>query len=251
MSGYRSGADHFFKFFAINLLSHFVNVTFAFWCVSIRRSFAEASLIANASYTFISLSCGYFIQAQSIPVYLRWTKYIGYVYWGFAGSTSNRVSITKRLLMIEFNDNFFDCPYGDASNPACTAYTGNYVMDQLGIPRSYVATSCLALIGFFVFYILTGWLFLQFLPVQIHFSEQVQSPDEGSGTAEAIIRAKSVEQRPAEVTVRLQDLKLWVDKRGLLKKSRVDLLQGITADFEPGQVNVIMGPSGYQIRVNN
>ena len=251
MSGYRSGANHFFNFFAINLLSHFVNVTFAFWCVSIRRNFAEASLIANASYTFISLSCGYFIQAQSIPVYLRWTKYIGYVYWGFAASTSNGVSIAKSQLMVEFNDNFFDCPFGDASNSACTPYTGNYVMDQLGIPRSYVATGCFALIGFFVFYMLTAWLFLQFLPVQIHFSKQVQSVDEGSRTAEAIIRAKSVDQRPAEVTIRLQDLRLWVDKNALLKKSRVDLLRDITADFEPGQVNVIMGPSGHQIRAHN
>src|SRR5215471_19151122 len=91
MSGYRSGEIHFFIFFAVNLLNQLVNVTFAMWCVSIRRNFAEAALIANASVTFISLSCGYFIQAQSLPVYVRWTKYISYVYWGFAALSSNGI----------------------------------------------------------------------------------------------------------------------------------------------------------------
>ena len=89
MSGYRSGVTYFFVYFAINLLNHFVNVTFAMWCVSLRRNFAEASLIANASLTFISLSCGFFIQAQSLPVYVRWIKYISYVYWGFGALSSN------------------------------------------------------------------------------------------------------------------------------------------------------------------
>lgn len=89
MAGYRSGVGHFFTFFAVNLLNQFVNVSFAMWCVSLRRNFAEASLIANASMTFISLSCGYFIQAASLPVYVRWIKYISYIYWGFAALTSN------------------------------------------------------------------------------------------------------------------------------------------------------------------
>lgn len=97
MSGYRSGGDHFFIFFAVNLLNQFVNVTFAMWCVSIRRNFAEASLIANASLTFISMSCGYFIQAQSLPVYVRWIKYISYVYWGFAALSSNGIPRQNRV----------------------------------------------------------------------------------------------------------------------------------------------------------
>jgi hypothetical protein len=94
MSGYRTGdSSYFFIFFAVNVLNQFVNVTFAMWCVSIRRNFAEASLIANASLTFISLSCGYFIQAASLPVYVRWIKYISYVYWGFAALSSNGISL--------------------------------------------------------------------------------------------------------------------------------------------------------------
>ena len=58
---------------------------------------------------------------------------------------------------------------------------------------------------------------------------------------------KVAEQRPAEITIRVQDLRLWIDKRKMFKRSKVDILQGITVDFEPGKLNVIMGPSGKQM----
>jgi hypothetical protein len=146
--------------------------------------------------------------------------------------------------MIEFHDNFFDCPYGNASSPACTPYSGKFVMDQLGIPRDYVATGCLALMGFVLFYVITSWLFLRLLPVKISLSKRVQSSEKEQGTAEAAASAKAAEQRPAEVTIRVQGLKLWIDKRGLFKRSEVHILQGITVHFEPGKLNIIMGPSG-------
>lgn len=154
----------------------------------------------------------------------------------------------RHRIDVEFHDNFFNCPYGDENSPACTAYTGNFVMDQLGIPRDYVTTASLALMGFALFYMLTAWLFLQFLPVKISFSKQVKSNErENDGTAEAVARAKSAEQRPTEITIRVQDLRLVIDKRNMFKRSKVDILQGITTDFEPGKLNVIMGPSGMAI----
>jgi len=254
MSGYHPGITHFFTFFAVNLLNQFVNVTFAMSCVSLRRNFAEASLIANATMTFLSLSCGYFIQADSMPVYVRWIKYVSFVYWGFAALTSNRSSsvptsncsfVRKADIEIEFNDNFFDCPYGGEQDPSCTVYTGNYVMDQLGIPRNYVTTGCLALVGFILFYLLTSWLILQFLPVRLTFSKQVRTSEKSEGIAESVARAKRAEQRTSNVTIRVRDLRLWLEKRRGGKRRHVDVLQGITVDFEPGKLNVIMGPSGY------
>jgi hypothetical protein len=119
-------------------------------------------------------------------------------------------------------------------------------MDQLGIPRDYITTGCLALVGFIAFYIVTTVLLLQFLPIQISFSKQIKTSEREEGTAEAVARAKSAEQRPAEVTIHLQDLRLWIDKIGL-KRSNKHILQGITCDFEPGKLNVIMGPSGIHL----
>ena len=102
--------------------------------------------------------------------------------------------------------------------------------------------------GFVLFYILTAWLILQFLPVKISFSKQVQSSErKNDGTAEAVERAKCSEQRPAEITIRVQKLSLWIDKRRMFKRFKVNILQGITVDFEPGKLNVIMGPSGLSV----
>jgi hypothetical protein len=145
---------------------------------------------------------------------------------------------------LEFYNNFFDCPSGNQNDPACTPYSGNFIMDQLGIPRDYVTTGCLALCGFVVFYILTTVLILQFLPVHMTFTKQIKRTEQETGAAEAVARAKTAEQRPAEVAIRIQDLRLWINKQGIRKRSLVHILQGVSANFEPGKLNVIMGPSG-------
>lgn len=74
MVGFRPVASQFFIFLAVNILSHYVAITFATVCVAASRNFAGASLIANMGYTIQSLGCGYFVQANQIPVYMRWLK---------------------------------------------------------------------------------------------------------------------------------------------------------------------------------
>jgi ABC-2 type transporter len=245
MSHYRSGnASHFFIFFAVNLLIHFVNVSFAMWCVSLRRNFAEASLIANATFTFVSMACGFFLQVGSLPVYVRWIKYVSYLYWGFGALCSNGTLRRERRVIIEFDDNFFDCPYGGENDPACTAYTGNYVMEQLGIPRRFVMTGCLSLLGFFLFYFITTWLILRFIPVQISFSKKVKSSEREVPPEEPATGTISAEQRSTQITIRMHDLRLWIEKWKWSKRTTFDILQGIRVEFEPGKLNVIMGPSG-------
>jgi ABC-type transport system involved in cytochrome bd biosynthesis fused ATPase/permease subunit len=89
----------------------------------------------------------------------------------------------------------------------------------------------------------TTCLFLQCLPVKISFSRQVRNSGREIAHAEAESRTKTSEQRPAQINVRVQDLRLWIDKL-IFKRSTGNILQGITAEFEPGNLNVIMGPSG-------
>lgn len=74
MAGFRPLASQFFTFFAVTLLSQYIAVTLATLCVAISRNFAGASLIANMAYTIQSLACGYFVQSNQIPVYVRWFK---------------------------------------------------------------------------------------------------------------------------------------------------------------------------------
>lgn len=78
MANFERDAHHFFVFFATTLTNHYIAVTCAMTCVTAARHFAGASLIANLCYTLQSLACGMFIQADSIPVYVRWLKWITY-----------------------------------------------------------------------------------------------------------------------------------------------------------------------------
>ena len=68
----------FFTFFSIILLNHYIAVTLAMTSVAAVRHFPGASLIANLSYTLQSMACGYFVQSNTIPVYVRWLKYLTY-----------------------------------------------------------------------------------------------------------------------------------------------------------------------------
>ena len=85
MAGFEREASRFFIFFTITLLNHYIAVTCAMTCVATVRHFAGASLIANLVYTLQSMACGMFIQSETIPVYVRWLKWITYCvsikYW--------------------------------------------------------------------------------------------------------------------------------------------------------------------------
>lgn len=74
MAGFRVEAGQFFIFFAITLLSQYISVTFAMVCIAVSRDYAGSSLVANMGYTVQSLGCGYFVQSNQIPVYMRWLK---------------------------------------------------------------------------------------------------------------------------------------------------------------------------------
>lgn len=78
MANFERDAHHFFVFFATTLTNHYIAVTCAMTCVTAARHFAGASLIANLCYTLQSLACGMFIQSETIPVYVRWLKWITY-----------------------------------------------------------------------------------------------------------------------------------------------------------------------------
>lgn len=102
-------------------LGQYIAVTFAMTCVAASRNFAQASLIANMGYTIQSMACGFFIQSNSIPIYVRWLKWTAYVFYAFGALCAN-----------EFVGIFYDCPYeGGESNPQCANYTGAYIMVSL------------------------------------------------------------------------------------------------------------------------
>ena len=65
-------------FLAIEVLIHYIVVSFALFCVALSRDFTWASLVANLFATVQVYGGGFFAQAATIPVYVRWIKYVSY-----------------------------------------------------------------------------------------------------------------------------------------------------------------------------
>jgi len=76
MVGLRADAATFFVFLFLMILAQYVTITFASLCVALSRNYAGASLFANLLYTVNSFACGFFVNANQIPVYTRWLKWV-------------------------------------------------------------------------------------------------------------------------------------------------------------------------------
>ncbi|KAI1505179.1 ABC transporter [Biscogniauxia marginata] len=234
MAGFDRDATQFFIFFSIILLNHYIAITLAVSAVAAVRNFPGASLIANLVYTLQSMACGYFIQSNTIPIYVRWTKYITYTYYAFGALCGN-----------EFEGSFYDCPLeGGESNPACTQYTGQYIMDSLGFPRNWVTRPIIAMLGFVALFLLTSWIGLAFLKVEMTIA-RARAADTDLSAGKEKMTARSIHEVRA-IDVGLDKFSLNLEKRSLSGKKlpTKTILNPVTATFQAGVLNIIMGPSG-------
>lgn len=234
MAGFRADASTFFTFFSVLLLNQYIAVTFATTCIAAARSFPSASLIANLGYTIQAMACGFFIQSNTIPVYVRWLKWTAYVYYAFGALCAN-----------EFVGQFYACPYdGGESNPACAQYTGSYIMESLGLPNDWVVRPIIVLLAFVVmFYTLAGIGF-KYVKAEMGIAK-ARTRDEDLSAGKEKMTARSVEE-VRTVDIGLDKFALDLDKRAIFgrKLPTKTILQPITANFKAGELNVIMGPSG-------
>ncbi|KAI2486328.1 ABC transporter [Pyrenophora tritici-repentis] len=230
--GFRADGAQFLTFFSIILLHHYIAVAYAMLCVAVSRNFAGASLVANLGYTLQSMACGYFIQSNTIPIYVRWTKWIAYVFYAFGALCAN-----------EFTGAFYDCPYeGGRSNLACKEYDGDFIMQSLGFPKNWIWRPIMALLGFAITFYIGAGLLLKFWNAEIAMARARPS------TVDASAGKEKMSERPAEnvrtIDIRLNGYAMDVEKRSLRKRWTKPILKPLTADFQPGSLNVIMGPSG-------
>ena len=79
MIGFENDAVQFFRFFAVIFLGQMLSVTFATLAAGFSRDYAKASLFGNLSFTMQSMAAGYFLQTTSMPVYVRWIRWVSYV----------------------------------------------------------------------------------------------------------------------------------------------------------------------------
>ncbi|OAQ71814.1 ABC transporter [Purpureocillium lilacinum] len=234
MAGFDRDVRKFFVFFAVTLVNQYVAVTCAMVCVTAVRHFAGASLIANLVYTLQSIACGMFIQVNTIPVYVRWLKWITYTFYAFGAYAGN-----------EFQGSFYDCPEpGGPANPACTQYTGEYVMESLGFPTDWVARPIIILVCFVVLFCAMSALGLRFLKVEMTIARSRSSDTDLSAGKEKMTARSIAEVRAIDLG--LDGFALALDKRAVSGKRlpRKTILEPVDATFQAGVLNVIMGPSG-------
>lgn len=244
MVGYRLAAAEFFVFLIVNILTQYTAVTFAAVCISISRHFPGASLVGNLSYTLQTMACGYFVQVDQIPVYVRWLKWATYTFYTFGALCANEFIGPSGPP----HGQFYDCPYSkDPTDPLCKEYTGIFIMKSLALPSNWIWRPIVVLACFVVFFYILAGLILQFNRVDI---DVAQSRNAAEGDLSA--GKEKFTGRPGgdtrQVSINLDKYSLTIRKRSLswrgFSSRNLNILRPISACFQPGKLNVIMGPSG-------
>ncbi|KAH0492707.1 hypothetical protein TgHK011_007648 [Trichoderma gracile] len=234
MAGFDHDAAKFFTFFSIGFVNHFACIMCAFTCVVAVRHFSGASLIANFAFTLQSIACGIFIQVDTIPVYVRWLKWVTWSFYTFGAYCGN-----------EFQGSFYDCPEpGGPSNPACLQYTGDYILSSLGFPKNWVARPIVCLASFVIFFFILSAVGLQYIKVEMTIARARVSDTDLSAGKEKMTARSIAEVRT--IDVELENFSLDLDKRKVNGKKlpRKTIVQPINVNFQAGTLNIIMGPSG-------
>ncbi|KMU90335.1 ATP-binding cassette sub-family G member 5 [Coccidioides immitis H538.4] len=243
MVGYRLAAPEFFIFLALNILTQYLAVSFASVCISLSRNFPGASLVGNLSFTLQTMACGFFVQANQIPVYVRWIKWMTYTFYVFGALCANEFIGPSGPP----EGQFYDCPFSDdPSDPYCKEYTGRFILETLGLPSNWIWRPMVALVGFITLFFGAAYLILQFRKVDMDIAQSRSSEGDLSAGKEKFVAR--LPDKSHHVSIRLDNYALEIQKRRIGKRGiesrRLRILRPISAEFRPGQLNVIMGPSG-------
>ncbi|KAF9307888.1 hypothetical protein BG003_011923 [Podila horticola] len=104
----------------------------------------------------VGLSTGFFEVTISIPVWLRWIKYLAYPNLCYSILASN-----------EFTDNRFSCPYYEQTGVwdpiRCAKYDGNIILvKQLGLKTNYFPDPIAYMACYFFGFLFVAWTALSF-----------------------------------------------------------------------------------------
>ncbi|CAK9438539.1 uncharacterized protein LODBEIA_P27630 [Lodderomyces beijingensis] len=243
MWGLRVGnGSHFGIYFTVTLLTQLCCMTAALLMFAISPSIPFTTLFINLFYQLQNSASGYFVNASTMPVYVRWTKYIAYFWYGFGALCAN-----------QFTDWVGDCPYNDSSR--CAEYTGNAQLAILGYPQGWIAEPIGILVAWVVGFLILAGIALRFRSYDggmaktkknklgdeegegIQHEDRVFSP--GETEVVEVDDNYPVEINLCNIHLEVKEKKYWLKTVG--KKT---LLNNISATFKADTVNCIMGPSG-------
>ncbi|KAH7128053.1 P-loop containing nucleoside triphosphate hydrolase protein [Dactylonectria estremocensis] len=236
LSGFDCEARKFMIFLTITVVNHYIAVLCATMCVVISRNFATASLIASLIYTLQSLASGMIVQVDTIPVYVRWTRWITYTFYTFSAYVGN-----------EFQGESYDCPPSESqSSHKCIQYTGDFVIKSLGFPDNWTGHAIAYMVGFAVFFASFSILGLTYLKPTSIANARPPKPRKQPSVDEDLHGQRPIAKLQS-IPVELQQFSLTLSKKTFqtITKGPTEklLLEPLDARFEPGVLNVILGPS--------
>jgi ABC-type multidrug transport system ATPase subunit len=232
--------SNFGIYFVNNLLIFMVGMATAHLCfVSGNFQFPLSSLLTGVFYQVQNSACGYFVNAKTMPVYVRWTKYIASFWYSFGSLMSNH-----------FSSFMGDC---EGTLEECFEYSGEYALRNLGFPKHWYAVPLIVNVGWFLgFYIASGlliWYKLNKGGIKVVKERKPKHiKDVGSFVKMNDVSTNEIVP-PLNFGLVLQHSTLAL-KRSFLQNTVMrkpftekTLLNNISLEFKPG-LNAIMGPSG-------
>ncbi|GEQ72103.1 hypothetical protein JCM33374_g5789 [Metschnikowia sp. JCM 33374] len=237
---------YFGIYFTITLVVVICGMSLALLCFALASSFSVSLMILNICYQIQNSGCGYFVNSKTMPVYVRWIKYLAFFWYAFGGLTSN-----------QYTDWEGKCPF-PAGSKQCHEYTGNYQLRVLGFPRHWAIPAVGYLLAWMAAFNLMAMLAFYFKSYDIEMASKKKNRIGGDSDAQEVDQQYSLltssvsNEKEVEYfegpSIKAKNVTLSVKVKNSQKlfspkTSRV-LLDNVTASFQANSVNVIMGPSG-------
>ncbi|GMG06795.1 unnamed protein product [Aspergillus oryzae] len=237
MVGYRGSTSQICIFLLIMMLTHYLAVGVALFCVATTRSFHGAGLMGNLYFTLQTIASGYFIQINQTPGYARWLRWITHTFYTFGALATNEFIGVRG----PEQGQLYDCPYSQTpTDPRCMQYTGKFVMNSLGIPRDWLWRPISILCSMTCIVHLAAAVVLHIRQPKPRFIKK-------RNTSDAHVTTVGIQVRPTctiPIHLCLQNYALETVTQQSSNSAKIRICGPISTDFQPGQLNVIMGASG-------
>lgn len=243
-------AKYFFKYFAGCLIFHLNTMTFATLSASLSRDVSIATLISNLNFTFQSMTNGLFANAKQLPVYVRWCKYIAYLWYSFGYLASN-----------QFSNYVSGCETIYENDPnvetICYQYKGEYVLNNLGFWVNWNALPICVVLAFGIGHYIAAGIILYIKPLDMTMGKEIKTKDTIDNSIDYSKMVSDLKNERKDISEKdnnnifneSESVSLTIKNINLsvynsLKKSNKQILFNVNAYFKESELNVIMGPSG-------
>lgn len=247
MYGLRTdSAKYFFKYFAGCLVFHLNTMSFATLSAAVSRDVSIATLVSNLNFTFQSMTNGLFANAKQLPVYVRWCKYIAYLWYSFGYLVSNQFSnYTSECQKRYIND--------PNVNTICYQYEGSYVIKNLGFWVNWNALPICVVLAFAIGHYIVAGIVLYIKPLDMTMGKEIKTNNDIDNSIdyaqivedmknEKIKNNENYKEDNSPISLTIRNISLSIHNN--LKKSEKQILINVNAFFKAEKLNVIMGPSG-------